>query len=323
MKLTLVAASLFWFALTPSAQSADRQGKAGASPGPWTVIPAQDCDNGIGALRELSVSRDGSFVAALRHDACLWRAKDGHRLKQLEFAQPVVFAGNLLFLGDKIFDPAKLAVVGTTKLPRYGTESADVFAVVGPTTAAIVTFDYKAKIQIYDWNTKVARPFPGTGHALSSKFVLGWDEYRDDGPPAVRWASIAEPTQQGSFRLSKNGRAVAVALGGDRAVFAYGHVSQDIEVWAIPEGRRLAKLPAGTPDTLGISPDGKTMATSEYIPSEGEEYWVVIWQVAPLRATARVRIKLTASPRAFRFDDTARTLVVCDDNGACVFLRRR
>jgi hypothetical protein len=137
MKLKLAVASLFLLALTPPARSADREGKAGTSPGPWTVVPAQDCDNGVGPLRELSISRDGTFVAALRHEACLWRAKDGHRMRQLDFAQPVVSAANLLFLGDKIFDPAKLAVVGTTKLPRYGSEETNLFAVVGPSSVAI------------------------------------------------------------------------------------------------------------------------------------------------------------------------------------------
>jgi hypothetical protein len=319
VKLTLTLAFLFLLALTPAAHPADGKGKAGAPSSSWTVVPAQDCDNGIGPFRELTISSDGTFVAALRHDACLWRAKDGHRIKQLDFAQPVVFAGNLLFHGDKIFDPTKLAVVGTNKLPRYGSDSRDVFAVVGPTSAAIQGFD--RKVLIYDWNTKSARPFPGTGFALSSRFVVDADAWEDERPMTIRWTSIAAPSRQGSFRLSKNGEARLLHLGGDRAIFSYG-MSGGIEVWQIPEGRRVAALPADTIAPVGISPDGKTMATCQHVGEpDSNDYDVIIWNVDPLRKTAKIRVKLTNLPRELMFDDTARTLVVCDDSGACVFLR--
>jgi hypothetical protein len=322
MNLRPIAVSLFMLSLALPAWSVAGGGKSGAASSSWTVVPAQDCDNGIGALRELSISRDGSFVAALRHDVCLWRAKDGHRIKQLDFAQPVVFAGNLLLLGDKILDPVKLAVVGSNKLPNYGSESPDVFAVVGPSAAAVIS---DRKVVIYDWDTKTVRPGLGTGQCLSNQFVLDWDGYYDDQPLTIRWASIAPPARQGSFRLSKNGSAVPFALGGDRAVFVYGTGGEtgNIEVWGIPEGRRFAKLPADTFTPLGMSPDGKTMATYENIVSEDYAYQVVIWNVAPLQVTARVRIKLASTPRAFRFDESARLLVVCGDNGECSFLRRQ
>jgi hypothetical protein len=112
-----------------------------------------------------------------------------------------------------------------------------------------------------------------------------------------------------------------IAIGGDRVILREGS-DGEIEIWGILESRRIASLPAGSSDTLGISPDGKTMATYENLNPDGEEYRVVIWNVDPLRKTSQVRVKLTDSPRELMFDEAAKTLVVCDDRGACAILRR-
>jgi hypothetical protein len=283
------------------------------------VVTAEDCDNGIGRVRELAVSQDGRFVAALRHDACLWRSKDGRRIKQFDFAQPLFLAGGLLFLGEKTFDPLNPGTISSNKAPHYDSESTDVFALIGPTSIAIK--NNEQQVLIYDWKTKLTQAFPGTWKALSKNFVVDWDGWEEDRPLTIRWASILAPSQHGSFRLSRKGRAQLIGMGNDMAIFNYGS-DNVIDIWKLPEGRRVAVLPAGTNETLGIASNGKTMATYENLGPKGKdnEYRIVIWNVRPLKKTLQVRVKLSGLPHDFRFDDAAKTLVICDENGACVFL---
>jgi hypothetical protein len=136
----------------------------------------------------------------------------------------------------------------------------------------------------------------------------------------MRWSSLTTPTQQGSIHLSRNEGAQLLAVGGDWVVFRLAS-DEEIEIWGTPEGRQIAPFPAGTSDTLGIAPDVKTLATCESLAAQKAEDGVVIWNVAPLRKTSQVRAKLTHTPRQLKVD-AAKTLVVCDDNGDCVILRR-
>jgi hypothetical protein len=325
MKVQLAVTLVLLVALTGSANAKGRQTSASPSAGSWTVVRAEDCDNGIGPVRELTVRADGKFVAASRHEACLWRASDGRKIKQLEWAQPLAFIGNLLFAGETAIDPEKLAPVGSDKLPGYQSEHADTFAIVDRTSVALL--DVHGRARIYDWSTKVARDLPGRWASLSNAYVARCGEWDEDGPTTLAWASIDSPARQGSFRLSRNSAAVVIGMGGSRAVVRYGVQytdSQAIEIWDVPTGRRIAILPAKTYADLGISPDGKALVTYD-IPgpkAKDGEIDLSIWDVQPLRKTAQLRVQLAAAPSHFRFDEAAKTLVVCDAEGACAIMHR-
>lgn len=326
MRVRLAVTLVPFLAVTGSANAKERQASANPPASSWAVVHAEACDNGIGHVRELTVRADGKFVAASRHEACLWRARDGRKLKQLEWAQPIGFLGNLLFVGETAIDPEKLAAVGGDKVPRYQSERSDTFAIVGSTSVALLDVDLR--VRIYDWSTKVARALPGKWRSLSNAYVVGWEEWEGDRPMTLAWAAIDSPARQGSFRLSKNGEAQVIGMGGSRAVVRYGVQDTDslgIEIWDVPSGRRIAVLPAKTHGDLGMSPDGKTLATYDSLGPKAKdgEFDISIWDVQPLRKTAQIRVQFTAYPSHFRFDEAAKMLVVCDAEGECAILHRR
>jgi hypothetical protein len=233
----------------------------------------------------------------------------------------VFLAGGLLFFGNKTFDPAKLMLIDENKVPSYDSESIDTLAIVSSSSIAVK--NNNRDVLIYDWKKKQVLTIPGRWQALSRDYVIDWDGWEENLPLGIRWASIKTPSKKGSFKLSKNGNAQLIGMGADVAIFSYGF-DKEIEIRSIPDGRKICTLPANTNKTIGIAPDGKTLATYENMGAEAteNEFRVVFWNIRPLRKLSQAIIKLTADPRDLRFNESAKALVVCDENGSCVFLRK-